>query len=165
LAAEDRADAMSQLEMIEANGLALGQILENIIDTLDIGRVSSMIEEGAAATFSSGLPGAQAANAAGGHDVGMPGATGNPDTVGHTMIARTGGGGKSPKDADESRVDLSKLLEEVVRQTIELENKSRRIAGKESLDKVEIILEVAPRTRGQWMMATDPGPLIRCVDF
>lgn len=160
LGAEDRADAMSQLEMIEANGLALGQILENIIDTLDIGRVSNMTEEGATAGFPGGLPGAQAANAAGGVDAGIPGATGAPDILGPMMLAKNDNA-KGPQDGDESRVDLSRLLEEVVKQTIELENKSRRIAGRESLDKVEIVLEVAPRTRGQWLMATDPGPLIR----
>ncbi len=39
--AEDRVEALAQLEIIEANGLSLGNILENIIDTLDIGRLSS----------------------------------------------------------------------------------------------------------------------------
>lgn len=38
---DDRNDASAQLEIIEANGVALGQILENIIDTLDIGRATS----------------------------------------------------------------------------------------------------------------------------
>src|SRR5690348_5608165 len=35
---EDQSEALAQLETIETNGLALGHILENIIDTLDIGR-------------------------------------------------------------------------------------------------------------------------------
>jgi hypothetical protein len=37
---DDRVEALAQLEIIEAKGLALGQILENIIGTLDIGRFS-----------------------------------------------------------------------------------------------------------------------------
>nr|XP_019013177.1 uncharacterized protein I206_02675 [Kwoniella pini CBS 10737]OCF51958.1 hypothetical protein I206_02675 [Kwoniella pini CBS 10737] len=41
---EDRTEALSQLEIIEANGLSLGGILENIIDTLDIGKMASKID-------------------------------------------------------------------------------------------------------------------------
>ena len=41
---DDRAEALMQLEIIEANGLALGDILENMIDTLDMGRSSSRPE-------------------------------------------------------------------------------------------------------------------------
>ena len=45
LSPEDRLEVLSQLEIIEANGSSLGHILENIIDTLDIGRLSSRLEE------------------------------------------------------------------------------------------------------------------------
>lgn len=38
LDAETRKEAISQLEIIESNGSSLGSILDNIIDTLDIGR-------------------------------------------------------------------------------------------------------------------------------
>ncbi|WVF69066.1 hypothetical protein IAT40_003840 [Kwoniella sp. CBS 6097] len=46
---EDRIEALSQLEIIEANGLSLGNILENIIDTLDIGKMASKIDGAAMA--------------------------------------------------------------------------------------------------------------------
>ena len=42
---DDRVESLAQLEIIEANGIALGSILENIIDTLDIGRLSSRLEQ------------------------------------------------------------------------------------------------------------------------
>ncbi|WWC88243.1 uncharacterized protein L201_003149 [Kwoniella dendrophila CBS 6074] len=42
---EDRIEALAQLEIIEANGLSLGGILENIIDTLDIGKMASKVEQ------------------------------------------------------------------------------------------------------------------------
>ncbi|WWC96361.1 hypothetical protein V866_003228 [Kwoniella sp. B9012] len=42
---DDRIEALTQLEIIEANGLSLGGILENIIDTLDIGKMASKIEQ------------------------------------------------------------------------------------------------------------------------
>ncbi|OCF44334.1 hypothetical protein I317_01779 [Kwoniella heveanensis CBS 569] len=46
---EDRVEALAQLEIIEANGLSLGNILENIIDTLDIGKMASNIDANATA--------------------------------------------------------------------------------------------------------------------
>lgn len=42
---EERLEALAQLEVIEANGVALGSILDNIIDTLDIGRLSDRLEK------------------------------------------------------------------------------------------------------------------------
>ncbi|OCF75572.1 hypothetical protein I204_04429 [Kwoniella mangroviensis CBS 8886] len=45
LSQDDRVEALTQLEIIEANGSSLGGILENIIDTLDIGKMASKIEQ------------------------------------------------------------------------------------------------------------------------
>ena len=42
---EDVVEALAQLEIIEMKGLALSQILENIISTLDSGRLSGPLEE------------------------------------------------------------------------------------------------------------------------
>ncbi|WWC63013.1 uncharacterized protein I303_105611 [Kwoniella dejecticola CBS 10117] len=42
---DDRIEALAQLEIIEANGMSLGGILENIIDTLDIGKMASKIDQ------------------------------------------------------------------------------------------------------------------------
>ncbi|ODN74183.1 hypothetical protein L202_07633 [Cryptococcus amylolentus CBS 6039] len=44
--AEDRVEIVQQLEIIESNGLSLGNILENIIDTLDIGKMASKMDTG-----------------------------------------------------------------------------------------------------------------------
>jgi len=38
---EDRLEALEQLDIIEMNGLALGTILESLIDTLDLGRLTN----------------------------------------------------------------------------------------------------------------------------
>lgn len=38
--AETRAEIAHQLDVIEANGMALSSILENIVDTLDVGRLA-----------------------------------------------------------------------------------------------------------------------------
>ncbi|TYJ53875.1 hypothetical protein B9479_005497 [Cryptococcus floricola] len=43
---EDRVEIVQQLEIIESNGLSLGNILENIIDTLDIGKMASKMDTG-----------------------------------------------------------------------------------------------------------------------
>ena len=37
----DKVEALAQLEIIEMNGINLSQILDNIIDTLDVGKVAS----------------------------------------------------------------------------------------------------------------------------
>ncbi|WVQ96575.1 hypothetical protein IAU59_003680 [Kwoniella sp. CBS 9459] len=54
MSVEDRMEALAQLEIIESNGLSLGNILENIIDTLDIGKMASVTA--AAATAPDGTP-------------------------------------------------------------------------------------------------------------
>jgi hypothetical protein len=45
LSLEDGVEALAQLEIFEMKGLALSQILENIISTLDSGRLSGPLEE------------------------------------------------------------------------------------------------------------------------
>jgi hypothetical protein len=35
------------------------------------------------------------------------------------------------------------------------------LAGQEGLDKVEVIVEVLPRTRGGWLVRNNAGPLLR----
>ncbi|WWD18838.1 hypothetical protein CI109_103293 [Kwoniella shandongensis] len=50
ITAEDRLDALAQLEIIEANGLSLGSILENIIDTLDIGSSNAALHDPTSST-------------------------------------------------------------------------------------------------------------------
>lgn len=117
---EDRVEALAQLEIIEANGLALGHILENIIDTLDIGRLSARFE-----------------------------AEAKPD-----------GASVPPKSKGRTQ-DLALVIEDVVKDAVELETKSRNVAGVKGMDDVEVILEVLPRVRGQWLMFDDKGPLAR----
>ena len=56
LARDDNKEAISHLEVIETNGVALGQILENIIDTLDIGRASTITPKTDATDPSAMLP-------------------------------------------------------------------------------------------------------------
>lgn len=116
---DDRREASIHLEVIESNGAALGQILENIIDTLDIGRAVS--------TRSNGT---------------------NPAAV-------------PLPDIPEQMYNLSDVLEGVVKDVIMQESKARRVAGEKGLEDVEILLEVMPRLRGRWVLATDPGPLSR----
>lgn len=117
---EDRLDTLAQLEIIEANGLALSNILENIIDTLDIGRsIASKPEQ----------------------------------LLQNATIP--------PTDLPTRTWHLGDVLEEVVNDAIELESKTRRIAGGDGMEDVEIILEVLPRPRGRWLLASDPGPLSR----
>jgi signal transduction histidine kinase len=118
---EDRVEALAQLEIIEANGLALGHILENIIDTLDIGRLSARFE-----------------------------AEVNPD----------GGAAVPPKPKGRTQ-DLALVIEDVVKDAVDLETKSRNVAGVKGMEDVEVIVEVLPRVRGQWLMFDDKGPLAR----
>jgi signal transduction histidine kinase len=146
--AEDKADAMAHLDMIETNGEALGQILENIIDTLDIGRLSANLEEtiamgkqNAAGLSVTGPGQAELANAAAAASV--------PGAIPRGLV-----------NGDE-KVNLADLLEGVIKDMISMENKARRLASAPSLNGVEIILEVMPRLRGRWLMASNPGPLIR----
>lgn len=149
--AEDRADAMAHLEMIETNGVALGQILENIIDTLDIGRLSANLEE------------TLAMDKRGQGVVAMDG-TGQAELANAAAAARASGAVPPALMVNgDDRVNLGDLLEGVVQGTISMENKARRISGLKSLDDVEVVLEVMPRLRGRWLMASNPGPLIRWV--
>lgn len=99
----------------------MGIILENIIDTLDIGR-------GAAAR--------------------------NEDNFGAAFTRQ---------DLTKVRqtTSFSNALEEVVYVILRTEVKARRVAGSKSLDDVEVILEVNPRSRGGWVMTDDAGPQSR----
>lgn len=162
---EEKHDAMAHLEMIEANGIALGQILENIIDTLDIGRLSANLEE----TISAG----EGANLGAG-GIGSVGGMGGVDQDGLASAAIASGAqsrsspsmnaraGTIPAmlNGDE-RVNLADLMEKVILDTVSLENKSRRISGRVGLDDVEVLLEMMPRIRGGWLVASNPGPLMR----
>jgi hypothetical protein len=123
LSRDDRKEAAAHLEVIESNGDALGQILENIIDTLDIGRAVS---------------------------------TGRPNGPEGLNLAAA----LQPVVPDEM-YNLSDVLEGVVKNAIMHESKARRVAGEKGLEDVEILLEVMPRLRGRWILATDPGPLSR----
>lgn len=136
LPSEDRVDAMNQLEIIETNGLALGTILENIIDTLDIGRLTSKLETKLINPEQVNAPGA-------GVSTQLPGVL-----VAVTTIKPV------PTPFDE-------LLEKVVLDAISLEERSRRARGVKVSYDVEVVLEVLPRNRGSWQMAQDPGPLVR----
>ncbi|WVR06694.1 hypothetical protein IAU60_003726 [Kwoniella sp. DSM 27419] len=53
---EDRLEVLSQLEIIEANGMSLGNILENIIDTLDIGKAATKVEATPVAADGTSVP-------------------------------------------------------------------------------------------------------------
>ncbi|ORY31773.1 hypothetical protein BCR39DRAFT_525320 [Naematelia encephala] len=127
LASEDRIEALAHLEIIESNGLALGNILENIIDTLDIGRMSGRMDEAVAL-----LDGQMPAGA-------IPGAN------------------------EQRWTDLAQVLEKVVESAIESEIKTRKIAGLDGLENVEMILEMLPRNRGGWLMTNDSGPVARAL--
>lgn len=119
---DDRVEAAAHLEVIESNGVALGEILENIIDTLDIGRAVS---------------------------------TGRPNGANQTAVPLP--------SVPEQMCNLSDVLEDVVKEAILQESKARRVSGEKGLEDVEILLEVMPRLRGRWILATDPGPLSRYV--
>ncbi|KAK8864137.1 hypothetical protein IAR55_001383 [Kwoniella newhampshirensis] len=144
MTAEDRLDALAQLEIIEANGLSLGSILENIIDTLDIGKMASKMEFSNFSSTDPLIPGS--ANAA------------LHDPISSTET--TGAHGKKNKAAI---IDFGEVLETVVRDAITLETKSRRISGAKSLDQVEVIVEVLPRNRGGWLINKDMGALSRAL--
>ncbi|KAK4686457.1 hypothetical protein P7C73_g3663, partial [Tremellales sp. Uapishka_1] len=119
----DRHEVMSQLEIIESNGASLGSILENIIDTLDIGQSASRSKE-------SGM---------------YPSVNGKAE------------------DNRRQTSNLGTVLENILTESILTEEKSRRVAGTKGLEDVEIILEVAPRNRGGWLMTDDSGPLSRAL--
>jgi signal transduction histidine kinase len=155
---EDRSDALSQLEIIEANGLALGNILENIIDTLDIGRMSTRAEEKMNRETDIRMMATSAA---------VPDISHVP--VDNEKMSPAPAPTDMTREMERSRstttnaTDLGDVLEKVVEDCLDLENKARRVAGRASLDEVEIILEVLPRNRGGWLMEDDPGPLSRSV--
>jgi signal transduction histidine kinase len=160
LPSDDKADALAQLEIIESNGMALGTILENIIDTLDIGRLTSRLET----KLVPGLLDPARAQSLQQTPI---------QTPGEAQTARTGGDGKKgagAKEAEERLVTATfdEVLEKVVMDCIALEERSRKIhgstvGGAKGLEDVEVVLEVLPRGRGGWKMAQDPGPLSRYV--
>ncbi|WVN85689.1 uncharacterized protein L203_100838 [Cryptococcus depauperatus CBS 7841] len=124
---EDRIEILAQLEIIESNGISLGGILENIIDTLDIGKMALKIENPLGKSFN--LDKANAIQPRNGNNV----------------------------------IQLTDVLEKVVDDAMELEAKTRRIAGLRGLVDVEVILEIIPRVRGGWLMCQDPGPIARAL--
>ena len=148
---DDKADALNQLDLIETNGIALGTILENIIDTLDIGRLTTRMETKVVPGFldpnqmKSPIDGMSSlGSAASGHN-------GTTVTVKATVTA-----------------SFDEVLEKVVMDALTFEERTRRIqAGfskgeiKSGMEDVEVVLEVLPRNRGSWKMAQDPGPLAR----
>lgn len=134
---EDRRDALSQLEIIETNGLALGTILENIIDTLDIGRLTTKLET--SLEHPNQVQG-------GGSDGALP------PGVDPVLV----------KKVQTATASFDNVLEQVMMDSIMLEERTRRARGVQGMEDVEVVLEVLPRNRGTWKMAQDPGPLIRC---
>ncbi len=124
LPSEDQCEALAQLEIIEANGVALGNTLENIIDSLDIGRLSSRMDQKTAEL--------------------------------------TGKGTIQPSPACPQRTKhFGRVVEQVILDAVSLESKSRRVAGGPPMQDVEVIVEITPRNRGQWLMTDDSGPLMR----
>jgi len=164
IASEDRLDALQQLETIEMNGLALGTILENLIDTLDIGRLTNKLETKVINKQAAGDPtGLQAVGPDALGQTGFPGAAGISIGTGSDPAARqpaaptSAGAGK--QDAVTS---LDQVLESVVMESVTLEERMRKVHGKPGgMEGVEVVLEVLPRNRGGWGMAQDPGPLMR----
>jgi signal transduction histidine kinase len=163
---EDKSDAISQLEIIEANGSALGNILENIIDTLDIGRMSGRAEDKLYREQATKIPTSSSLDTSSAPKPQVPTSPG--------VTTATGGVHLSPildqavpaipaKEPGRKRstADLSHVLEGIVRENLDMESKARRIAGRPPMEDVEVILEVLPRHRGGWLMSDDPGPLAR----
>jgi len=153
ISSEDRIDALQQLDIIETNGLALGTILENLIDTLDIGRLTSKLESKVASLDSVISPQAASSGSA------IPGA-------GPSLFASPSGiASKVPVLADREAVPaFDAVLEDVVLNSVRMEERLRRAQGQgASMDGIEVVLEVLPRSRGTWKMAQEPGPLSRWV--
>ena len=153
ISSEDRIDALQQLDIIETNGLALGTILENLIDTLDIGRLTSKLES-KVASLDSVIPpqtvGSGSANAGAGSSLFSP-----PSGIATNV----------PVLADREAVPaFDAVLEDVVLNSVRMEERLRRAQGQgASMDGIEVVLEVLPRSRGTWKMAQEPGPLSRWV--
>lgn len=147
---EDRAEALVQLEIIEGNGLALSNILENIIDTLDIGRLENRISQ----TQNSVQQQSSTSQTS------LPNSSSNPD-----LVADPGVRVSIPNEENggDRAYDFAKSLEKVVSDTVAQESQARRVAGRKGLEDVEIILEMTPRIRGGWTMTDDLGPLSRFV--
>lgn len=142
-----------QLDVIETNGLALGQILGNIIDSLDIGRSIQAVEGGGKPVIapSSTLSSLKESSSAGGPKA--PSMGKNP----------TSPGSPAPAPAQPELTDFGLILEDVVLDGMNLEHRMRSLVGQDGIDKVEVILEVLPRSRGGWMVKDAPGPLLRFV--
>ena len=163
IASEDRLDALQQLDTIEMNGLALGTILENLIDTLDIGRLTSKLETKVinkqAAGDGTGLqavgPDALGKTATDGAGVSLGSGS---DPAARTPTANdSGSSGKQ-----DAVMNLDQVLESVLMESVTLEERMRKVQGKSGgMEGVEVVLEVLPRNRGGWGMAQDPGPLMR----
>jgi len=153
ISSEDRIDALQQLDIIETNGLALGTILENLIDTLDIGRLTSKLESKVSSLDSVVSPqtvGPGSANAGAAPSLFAPpsGIASNVPVLAHR----------------EAVPAFDAVLEDVVLNSVRMEERLRRVQGKgASMDGIEIVLEVLPRSRGTWKMAQEPGPLSRWV--
>jgi hypothetical protein len=193
---EQRQDAAIQLDVIETNGLALGQILGNIIDSLDIGKsiqsrpgeVPPLKPQGLSKTpinaststmvlspGSSGLkidiadPNTHAALTA----LKSPTDENNSSSSSSFLTGSAEAGATSSKPgasdivapqegpAKADLVDFALELEKVVLDGMTLEHRMRTLAGQEGLDKVEVIVEVLPRTRGGWQVRNNAGPLLR----
>lgn len=158
ISSEDRSDALQQLDIIETNGLALGTILENLIDTLDIGRLTSKLD-----AKQTSYPGnvAQTGEAGSGTASG-PGGMGNPRGDPTTGFG-PGISSSVPVLREQTEVvSLERVLEDVVLDSIRMEERLRKVQGqKGGMEGIEVVLEVLPRNRGSWKMAQEPGPLSR----
>jgi len=164
IASEDRLDALQQLDIIETNGLALGTILENLIDTLDIGRLTNKLETKVinrqAARDGKGLHAVDAEDLGRMGGIGVAGVSIGSGSGAASRQSAAGTPGDSGRQDVVARLD--EVLESVVMESVKLEERMRKVQGRpDGMDGVEVVLEVLPRSRGGWSMAQDPGPLMR----
>jgi hypothetical protein len=70
-------------------------------------------------------------------------------------------GEKRGSDGEESVINVDELLTIAMEDARKRETKNRQLAGDNTMDQVELMIEIVPRETGTWLLTRDVYPLQR----
>lgn len=70
-------------------------------------------------------------------------------------------GEKRGSDGDESVMNVDELLTIAMEDARKRETKNRQLAGDNTMDQIELMIEIVPRETGTWLLTRDVNPLQR----
>lgn len=68
-------------------------------------------------------------------------------------------GEKRGQDVDDAVMNVDDLLTVAMEDARKRETKNRQLAGDETMDHVELMIEIVPRETGTWLLTRDVNPL------